>query len=61
MVFVGYHATRAYKFFDPIKEKVLLSRDVQVLEHESWDWKHMQTNLNWRIVDSSILMNSRWV
>jgi len=37
MVFVGYHSTGAYKLFDPIKEKMVLSRDVVMLEHEQWD------------------------
>ena len=39
MIFVVYHPTGAYKLYDPINEKMLLSRDVLVLEHESWDWK----------------------
>jgi len=45
MIFVGYHPTGAYKLYDPINEKMLLSRDVLVLENESWDWKQMKTSL----------------
>lgn len=51
MIFIGYHPTRAYKLFDPIKEKVVLSRDVVILEHESWNWKLRQTSLVKMIID----------
>ncbi|WVZ15560.1 hypothetical protein V8G54_013126 [Vigna mungo] len=45
MVFVGYHSTGAYRLFDPIKKKITISRDVVVLEDESWNWKSNQTNM----------------
>lgn len=44
MIFVGYHATCAYKLYDPTKEKMMLSRDVMVLEKESWNWDEMQSS-----------------
>ncbi|WVZ15014.1 hypothetical protein V8G54_012580 [Vigna mungo] len=45
MVFVGYHSTGAYKLYNPITERMMLSRDVVVLEKESWDWTKMQSSL----------------
>ncbi|WVZ24094.1 hypothetical protein V8G54_002638 [Vigna mungo] len=35
MVLVGYHPTGAYKLYDPVKQKMIISRDVVVLENES--------------------------
>jgi len=45
-IFIGHHPTGAYKLYDPIKDNVLLSRDVLVLEQENWDWNQMKTTLN---------------
>ncbi|WVY92490.1 hypothetical protein V8G54_031578 [Vigna mungo] len=45
MIFVGYHATSAYKLYDLVKEKMVLSRDVIVLEDERWNWNEMQSSL----------------
>ncbi|MCH97475.1 retrovirus-related pol polyprotein from transposon tnt 1-94, partial [Trifolium medium] len=39
MIFVGYHRTGAYRLYNPITNKVEISRDVKVLEDECWDWK----------------------
>lgn len=38
MLFIGYHPTGAYKLFDPVEEKVTLSRDMVALEDKCWDW-----------------------
>ncbi|XP_019416453.1 PREDICTED: uncharacterized protein LOC109327756 [Lupinus angustifolius] len=43
MILIGYHPTGAYKLYDPLKDKVQISRDVIVLEHENW--KEMTTSL----------------
>lgn len=45
MVFVGYHETGVYKLYDPVNKKMVLSREVIVLENECWDWKHMHSSL----------------
>lgn len=45
MVLVGYHPTGAYKLYDPAKDKMVINRDVVILEDEIWDWKQGQTNL----------------
>ena len=29
--------TKAYKLYDPVTRKVIISRDVQFVENESWD------------------------
>ena len=37
-IFVGYSEdTKAYKLYDPVTRKVIISRDVQFVENESWD------------------------
>ncbi|MCH81362.1 copia-type polyprotein, partial [Trifolium medium] len=38
MILVGYHATGAYKLYNPISKKLKFSRDVIVDEAKSWDW-----------------------
>ncbi|KAL2342497.1 hypothetical protein Fmac_003782 [Flemingia macrophylla] len=38
MVLVGYHSTGAYKLFDPIQRRVVISNDVVVDETKEWDW-----------------------
>ena len=38
MYFVDYSEdTKAYKLYDPVTRKVIISRDVQFVENESWD------------------------
>ena len=38
MYFVGYSKdTKAYKLYEPVARKVIISRDVQFVENESWD------------------------
>lgn len=37
MVFMGYHPTGAYKLYDPMKKRMIIRRDVLVLEKESWN------------------------
>ena len=37
-IFIGYSEdTKAYKLYDPVAGKVIISRDVQFVENESWD------------------------
>ena len=37
-IFVGYFEdTKAYKLYDPVAKKVIISCDVQFVENESWD------------------------
>ena len=38
MYFFGYSEdTKAYKLYDPVTRKVIINRDVQFVENESWD------------------------
>ena len=38
MYFFGYYEDiKAYKLYDPVARKVIISRDVQFVENESWD------------------------
>ena len=37
MVLIGYHLTGAYKLYSPIKDKLVISRDVLVDESKGWD------------------------
>lgn len=39
MILVGYHPSRAYRLYNPITKKLLMSRDVIINESERWDWK----------------------
>lgn len=40
-VFIGYdEKTKCYKLLDPIKKKVMVSRDVRVNEASKWDWNN---------------------
>ena len=37
-IFVGYSEdTKSYKLYDPVTKKVIINRDVQFVENESWD------------------------
>ena len=37
-IFVSYSKdTKAYKLYDPVIRKVIISQDVQLVENESWD------------------------
>ena len=49
-IFVAYpEDTKAQKLYDPIARKVIISRDVQLLENESWDGT---VNINFNIVSN---------
>jgi len=61
MVFIGYHPKRAYKLFDLNQEKVVLSRDVLVLEDQSWNWKNKQTSLKKCTLDCAIQTESETI
>ena len=34
---VNYEDTKAYKLYDPVARKVIISRDVYFVENESWE------------------------
>ncbi|XP_058746106.1 uncharacterized protein LOC131618977 [Vicia villosa] len=38
MILVGYHKTGAYRLFNLVNTKILLSRDIVVDEDYTWDW-----------------------
>ena len=39
MVFLGYeHGSKAYRLFDPVANRVVVSRDVVFDEGASWNW-----------------------
>ena len=36
-IFIGYNPeTKAYRLYDPLNNKMILSRDVEFLENQSW-------------------------
>ena len=44
MVFLGYaEGTKAYRLYDPRRDKVLVSRDVVFDEKAAWDWSSLST------------------
>ena len=37
-IFIGYNSeSKAYRLYDPIDKKIIISRDVEFLENQSWD------------------------
>ncbi|XP_050915342.1 uncharacterized protein LOC127130362 [Lathyrus oleraceus] len=38
MILVGYHKAGAYKLFNPINKKIMMSRDIVIDENYSWEW-----------------------
>lgn len=45
MILIGYHPTGVYRLYNPIANKIEISRDVTVLEDEHWNWDSFeQTN-----------------
>jgi hypothetical protein len=38
MILVGYHKTGVYRLFNPINEKIVMSRDIVIDENSAWDW-----------------------
>ena len=45
MIFIGYElGSKAYKCFDPVKFKVIISRDVIFEEEEKWTWSTQGEN-----------------
>ena len=38
MILVGYHKTEAYRLFNPINHKIMISRDNMIDENSDWDW-----------------------
>lgn len=37
MILVDYHPTRAYRLYNPVTEKLVVSKDAIIREVESWD------------------------
>lgn len=47
VVFIGYEVgTKAYRFFDPVSKKVIISRDVIFEEEVKWNWDCAETSEN---------------
>lgn len=38
MILVGYHKTEAYRLFNPINDKIVMSRDIVIDVNFAWDW-----------------------
>jgi len=36
MILVGYHKTGAYRLYNPVTGKIMISRDIVIDENESW-------------------------
>ncbi|RDX93140.1 hypothetical protein CR513_24641, partial [Mucuna pruriens] len=53
LILIGYHPTGAYKLYSPLKQQVVISRDVVVDETAAWKWKN-----KFKILDSYILEDS---
>ena len=53
LILLGYHSIGAYNLYDPITNKVHISRDVIVDENETWNW---ETAIEIRNVNSHIIL-----
>jgi hypothetical protein len=46
MVFIGYEpSVKAWRFYDPVAQRVHVSRDTVFQEHESWDWSKVYNDV----------------
>jgi len=53
LILVGYHPTGAYKLYSPVKQQVLINRDVIVDEVGSWNWvNETQTHVPYFLEES---------
>jgi transposase InsO family protein len=55
VVFIGYEAgTKAYRVFDPVSQRVHITRDVVFDEKRGWDWSKVEEAADgeWRTQDS---------
>ena len=43
LILVGYHPTCAYKALDPVSGKIVINRDLQFDETQSWNWELRRT------------------
>jgi len=43
MVLVGYHKIGAYRLYNPITGKIVISKDIVIDENESWNWTSNST------------------
>lgn len=51
-VLLGYSdESKAYKLFDPIAKKIVMSRDVVFDEGESWNWKRSEEEVKLDVLD----------
>jgi hypothetical protein len=51
-VFIGFNEKfKAYKLYDLIKKKLVISRDVELNEEARWDWSNQQEKLSTEEVD----------
>ena len=59
-IFVGYSETsKAYKLFNPITNKVVISKDVIFMEDKSWDWSQEINGSSAVILDEEILQDEQ--
>ena len=38
MILVGYHKIGVYRLFNPINDKIVMSRDIMIDENSVWGW-----------------------
>jgi Reverse transcriptase (RNA-dependent DNA polymerase) len=58
-VFIGYNEkSKAYKLYDPIEKKLMISRDVELNEEARWDWKNQQEEMTTEEVELRLLVRN---
>nr|KYP32045.1 Retrovirus-related Pol polyprotein from transposon TNT 1-94 [Cajanus cajan] len=45
LILLGYHSTGAYRVYNPLTQKMMLSRDLKIDETQQWDWNDRSDNL----------------
>uniref|UniRef100_A0A0A9HJS9 Retroviral polymerase SH3-like domain-containing protein n=1 Tax=Arundo donax TaxID=35708 RepID=A0A0A9HJS9_ARUDO len=52
VVFIGYEAgTKAYRVFDPVSQRVHVTRDLIFDEKRGWDWSKKEDDGGWHLGD----------
>jgi hypothetical protein len=47
-IFIDYNEkSKAYKLYDPIEKKYVVSRDIEVNEEARWDWNQQRRADDW--------------
>jgi hypothetical protein len=56
MMFIGYESgSKGYRFFDPVTNKLVVSRDVVFEENTPWDWESLVLNTGDKVTETFVV------